>query len=163
MRALHIVLVEPEIPWNAGNVGRTALAVGAVLHLVQPLGFSLDDRQVRRAGLDYWPRVPLRLWSDWRALERALPDLGAPFLLTAAAPRSYWEPRYPERTVLVLGRESVGLPPELLARHPEETVRLPMLDSELRSLNLSTAAALASYEVIRQWNAQPGTSPANQE
>jgi tRNA (cytidine/uridine-2'-O-)-methyltransferase len=154
MRGLHIVLVEPEIPWNAGNVGRTALAVGAELHLVEPLGFSLDDRQVRRAGLDYWPRVRLRVWKDWPQLERALPELGEPFLLTAAAPRTYWEPRYPDRTVLLLGRESVGLSPELLARFPDRTVALPMLDSELRSLNLSTAAALASYEVIRQWGVQ---------
>jgi tRNA (cytidine/uridine-2'-O-)-methyltransferase len=154
MRALHIVLVEPEIPWNAGNVGRTALAVGAQLHLVQPLGFSVDDRQVRRAGLDYWARVPLRLWPDWAELARALPDLGEPFLLTAGAPRTFWEPRYPDRTVLLLGRESVGLPPDLLARFPDRTLRLPMEDPELRSLNLSTAAALASYEVIRQWNAR---------
>ena len=156
MPALHIVLVEPEIPWNTGNVGRTALAVGAELHLVEPLGFSLEDRQVRRAGLDYWPRVRLRVWSSWAALEEALPRLGEPFLLTAGAPRDYWEPSYPDRTVLVLGRESVGLSPELLRRFAAHTVRLPMIDAQLRSLNLSTAAALASYEVVRQWRG--GTS-----
>lgn len=151
MRALHIALVEPEIPWNTGNVGRTALAVGAELHLVEPLGFSLDDRQVRRAGLDYWPRVRLRVWPDWLSFERALPELGEPFLLSSGSTRDYWEPRYPDRTVLVLGRESVGLAAPLLARFAERTVRLPMVDPQLRSLNLSTAAALASYEVVRQW------------
>jgi tRNA (cytidine/uridine-2'-O-)-methyltransferase len=155
MPSLHIVLVEPEIPWNTGNIGRTALAVGAELHLICPLGFSLEDRQVRRAGLDYWPRVRLRLWPDWPSFERALPDLGEPYLLSAGAARSYWEPHYPDRTVLVFGRESVGLSPGLLARFPERTMRLPMADSQLRSLNLSTAAALASYEVIRQWGSRP--------
>jgi tRNA (cytidine/uridine-2'-O-)-methyltransferase len=152
MPALHLVLVEPEIPWNTGNVGRTALAVGAELHLVEPLGFSLDDRQVRRAGLDYWPRVRLRVWPGWEMFERALPELGEPFFLTAGSPRSYWQPRYPERTVLLFGRESVGLPRALLARFADRTVSLPMADPQLRSLNLSTAAALASYEVVRQWS-----------
>jgi tRNA (cytidine/uridine-2'-O-)-methyltransferase len=158
MPALHIVLVEPEIPWNTGNVGRTALAVGAELHLVEPLGFSLDDRQVRRAGLDYWPRVRLRVWPGWPAFERALPELGEPFFLSAGGARSYWEPRYPERTVLLFGRESVGLPGELLARFADRTVSLPMADPQLRSLNLSTAAALASYEVVRQWGGGPSGS-----
>jgi tRNA (cytidine/uridine-2'-O-)-methyltransferase len=148
--ALHIVLVAPEIAWNTGNVGRTSLAVGAELHLVQPLGFSLEDRQVRRAGLDYWPRVRLRVWPDWQALAGALPGLGQPFLFTAAAARAYWEPRYPADTVLVFGRESVGLPAEVLDRYPGHQVRIPMADPQLRSLNLSTAAALAAYEVLRQ-------------
>jgi tRNA (cytidine/uridine-2'-O-)-methyltransferase len=149
---LHIVLVAPEIAWNTGNVGRTSLAVGAELHLVEPLGFSLEDKQVRRAGLDYWPRVRLRVWPDWAALEAALPELGEPFLFTAAGPRDYWEPRYPARTVLVFGRESVGLPEELLARYRDNQVRIPMADAQLRSLNLSTSAALAAYEVMRQQN-----------
>jgi tRNA (cytidine/uridine-2'-O-)-methyltransferase len=150
MPSLHIVLVEPEIAWNTGNVGRTSLAVGADLHLVEPLGFSLDDRQVRRAGLDYWPRVRLRVWPDWEALAGTLPALGEPFLFTAAAARAYWEPRYPADTVLVFGRESVGLPAEVLARYPGNQLRIPMADPQLRSLNLSTAAALAAYEVARQ-------------
>jgi tRNA (cytidine/uridine-2'-O-)-methyltransferase len=153
MASLHIVLCEPEIAWNTGNVGRTSLALGAELHLIEPLGFSLDDRQVRRAGLDYWPRVQLRVWPAWAAFEEALPALGEPFFFTAGAPRSYWQPRYPQRTVLVFGRESVGLPAPLLARHAERTVRIPMEDPALRSLNLSTAAALAAYEVARQWGA----------
>jgi tRNA (cytidine/uridine-2'-O-)-methyltransferase len=148
--ALHIVLVEPEIPWNTGNAGRTSLAVGAELHLVEPLGFSLAEPQVRRAGLDYWPRVRLRVWPAWEALARALPDLGEPFFFTAGAPRRHWEIVYPPRTVLVFGRESVGLSPALLAENAARTVSLPMADPELRSLNLSTAVAVAAYEVIRQ-------------
>ncbi len=152
---LHIVLVEPEIHWNTGNVGRTSLAVGATLHLVEPLGFSLQDKHVRRAGLDYWPRVRLVTWPDWAGFEAALPDLGEPFFFTGGATQDFWQPSYPERTVLVFGRESVGLPPGLLSRHPDRTVRIPMQDAALRSLNLSTAAALASYEVIRQWQATP--------
>ena len=148
--SLHIVLVAPEIHWNTGNVGRTTLAVGAELHLVEPLGFSLEEKQVRRAGLDYWPRVRLRVWPDWPTLEAALPTLGEPFFFSAAATRAHWEVRYPADTVLVFGRESVGLPAALLERHAERLVRIPMADPALRSLNLSTAAAVAAYEVLRQ-------------
>lgn len=150
MASLHLVLVEPEIHWNTGNVGRTSLAVGAELHLVEPLGFSIDDRRVRRAGLDYWPRVRLRIWPSWEAFETALPGLGAPFFFSAGARRSLWEVHYPEDTVLVFGRESVGLPRALLDRHPDRVVGIPMADPALRSLNLSTAAAIAAYEVVRQ-------------
>jgi tRNA (cytidine/uridine-2'-O-)-methyltransferase len=147
---LHICLVEPEIHWNTGNVGRTALALDAELHLVAPLGFSLDDKQVRRAGLDYWPRVKLRVWPDWPAFAAALPQLGEPWLFTASATRDYWEARFTERTVLIFGKESVGLPRQLIAQYPGRALRIPMRDPELRSLNLSTAAALAAYEVARQ-------------
>jgi tRNA (cytidine/uridine-2'-O-)-methyltransferase len=147
---LHICLVEPEIHWNTGNVGRTALALDAELHLVAPLGFSLEDKQVRRAGLDYWPRVRLRLWPDWATFAAALPELGEPWLFTAAATRAYWDARFTSKTVLIFGKESVGLPRALIAQYPERTLRIPMRDPELRSLNLSTAAALAAYEVARQ-------------
>jgi tRNA (cytidine/uridine-2'-O-)-methyltransferase len=148
--SLHIVLVCPEIHWNTGNVGRTTLAVGADLHLVEPLGFSLEEKQVRRAGLDYWPRVRLRVWPDWASLERALPSLGEPFFFSSAGTRTLWDVRYPTDTVLVFGRESVGLPAAILDRYPEKILRITMVDPELRSLNLSTAAALAAYEVCRQ-------------
>lgn len=150
MPSLHMVLVEPEIPWNTGNVGRSALAVGAELHLVGPLGFSLDDTQVRRAGLDYWSRVRPHVWADWNSFERELPHLGTPFFFTAGAERDFWDVRYPDDTVLIFGRESLGLPPSVLANYRDHTLRIPMLDVELRSLNLSTAAALAVYEVVRQ-------------
>jgi tRNA (cytidine/uridine-2'-O-)-methyltransferase len=148
---LHVVLVEPEIHWNTGNAGRTCLAAGAQLHLVGPLGFSLEDKEVRRAGLDYWPRVAPRVWPDWAAFARALPSLGAPFLFTARAPRRFQDVAYANPAVLIFGRESVGLDAQILARHPADTVAIPMLDGELRSLNLSTSVALALYEVRRQW------------
>lgn len=148
-----MVLVEPEIHWNTGNAGRTCLAVGAQLHLVRPLGFSLDDAHVRRAGLDYWPRVAPRVWDGWDAFERALPALGEAFFFSSAGQADFHAVRYPRPAVLVFGRESVGLPPALLARHRARTVRVPMLDPELRSLNLSTTVGVAAYEVRRQWAA----------
>jgi tRNA (cytidine/uridine-2'-O-)-methyltransferase len=147
---LHIVLVEPEIHWNTGNVGRTSLAVGAELHLVEPLGFTLEDRHLRRAGLDYWPRVRLRLWPSWAELERALPGLGQCFFFSTAATRAHWDVCYPDDTVLVFGRESVGLAPELLERNRDRVVRIPMVEPALRSLNLSTAVGVVAYEVVRQ-------------
>ncbi|MFQ5745571.1 MAG: TrmH family RNA methyltransferase, partial [Acidobacteriota bacterium] len=107
---LHVVLVHPEIHGNTGNAGRTCLAAGARLHLIEPLGFSLSDRRVRRAGLDYWPRVKPRVWPDWEEFERQLPRLGEPFFFATEAPRLLWDVAYPPRTVRVFGRESVGLP-----------------------------------------------------
>jgi tRNA (cytidine/uridine-2'-O-)-methyltransferase len=151
MKLLHVVLVEPEIHWNTGNAGRTCLAADAQLHLVAPLGFSLDDKNVRRAGLDYWPRVQPRLWGSWAELEAALPSLGAPFFFTARGQRSFQEVAYPRPAVLIFGRESVGLSQDILDRHAEGTVAIPMRDPEVRSLNLSTSVALAAYEVRRQW------------
>ena len=147
---LHLALVAPEIHWNTGNIGRTALAVGAQLHLIAPLGFSLDDKQVRRAGLDYWARVKPRVWPDWDTFEAALPSLGQPWLFAAAAGKSYWDARFDGDTVAIFGCESVGLPRAILARYPDRVLGLPMRDPELRSLNLSTAAAVVAYEVVRQ-------------
>ena len=151
MTDLHVVLVEPEIHWNTGNAGRTCLAVGAQLHLVRPLGFSLEDKEVRRAGLDYWPRVRPEVWAGWAEFERALPSLGTPSFFTARGARTFQEVAYPRPAVLIFGRESVGLPEDLLARYREATVAIPMRDAELRSLNLSTSVALAVYEARRQW------------
>jgi tRNA (cytidine/uridine-2'-O-)-methyltransferase len=149
--ALHIVLVEPEIHWNTGNAGRTCLAVGAQLHLVEPLGFSLDEREVRRAGLDYWERVKPRVWAGWDDLEAALPAMGEPFLVSPGAVRTLWDVSYPERTVLIFGRESVGLPGAVRERYRDRIVGLPMQDAALRSLNVSTAVGVCAYEVRRQW------------
>ena len=148
--SLHVVLVEPEIHWNTGNAGRTCLAAGARLHLVEPLGFSLDDREVRRAGLDYWPRVQPRVWPSWESLERRLPELGEPFFFSAEAPRDLWSVRYPERLALVFGRESAGLPLGLRKRYQDRLLAIPMADPALRSLNLSSAVAVVLYEVLRQ-------------
>lgn len=154
---LHIVLVEPEIHWNTGNVGRTALALDAELHLCAPLGFSLDDKQVRRAGLDYWPRVKRRVWPGWDALASALPGLGEAWYFSASATRLYWDARFAADTVLIFGRESVGLPRRILDGAGEHALRIPMVDPALRSLNLSTAAALAAYEWARQQRSRSAT------
>jgi tRNA (cytidine/uridine-2'-O-)-methyltransferase len=151
MTDLHVVLVEPEIHWNTGNAGRTCLAAGAQLHLVGKLGFSLDDAQVRRAGLDYWTRVNPRVWARWDDFERALPELGTPWFFSSRGAHAFQSVTYPRPAVLIFGRESVGLPPDLLARHRDRTVSIPMRDPELRSLNLSTSVALATYEARRQW------------
>jgi len=150
MRSLHLALVEPEIHWNTGNTGRSCLAAGAQLHLVGRLGFSLDEREVRRAGLDYWPRVKPRTWGSWESFEQALPELGEPFLFAPREGRSIFETRFPDRVVLVFGKESVGLERELLDRRAESVVHLPMRDPDLRSLNVSTSAGIALYEVLRQ-------------
>jgi len=147
---LHVVLVSPEIPWNTGNAGRTCLAAGAQLHLVEPLGFSLAARAVRRAGLDYWPRVAPRVWPDWPTFERSLPALGEPYFFSAESERPFWDAPPAERSVLVFGRESTGLPQEIRARWKDRLVGFPMADPALRSLNLSTCVALAVYEVLRR-------------
>jgi tRNA (cytidine/uridine-2'-O-)-methyltransferase len=150
--ALHVVLVHPEIHWNTGNAGRTCLAAGATLHLVEPLGFSLDERQVRRAGLDYWAHVDLRVWSDWSAFEAALPSLGEPYFFSTTAGRLLWDAPLgePADVVLVFGRETGGLPLELHERYRERFLTLPMVSPHVRSLNLSTSVGIALYEVLRQ-------------
>ena len=157
MPRLHVALVAPEIHWNTGNAGRTCLAVGAQLHLIDPLGFSLAEREVRRAGLDYWERVAVRRWDDWSAFEGALSGLGAPYFFSAEASLEYWDVEYPSPVTLVFGGESRGLPDELRERYRERLVRLPMADPEVRSLNLSTCVGIAAYEVLRQWR---GREPA---
>ena len=148
--AVHVVLVEPEIPWNTGNAGRTCLALGARLHLVEPLGFCLDERRVRRAGLDYWRHVEPTVWPNWEALEAKLVELGEPFLFTAEAEREHWGIDYPERSVLIFGRESVGLPQRLRQRYSRQLVRIPIVNPTVRSLNVSTALTVALYELLRQ-------------
>src|SRR5262245_39392706 len=119
LMAIHVVLVHPEIHWNTGNAGRTCLATGATLHVIKPLGFSLEDRQVKRAGLDYWEHVDLRVWRDWADFERALPELGEPFFFSTKASRLFWDAPLgdPADVVLVFGRETAGLPAELHQRY----------------------------------------------
>ena len=149
---IHVVLVHPEIHWNTGNAGRTCLAAGATLHLVEPLGFRLDEREVKRAGLDYWQHVDLRVWPSWTAFEHELPSLGEPFFFATGAPRQLWDLPVPadRAVVLIFGRETVGLPPEILERYHDRLVSIPMLSPHVRSLNLSTCVALGVYEVLRQ-------------
>lgn len=150
--SLHVVLVHPEIHWNTGNAGRTCLALGATLHLVEPLGFSLDERQVKRAGLDYWEHVDLRVWPNWEAFERELPALGDPHFFSTKATRLFWDAPLgrSENVVLIFGRETGGLPPELHARYQDRFVTMPMSSPLVRSLNLSTSVGIALYEVLRQ-------------
>ena len=148
----HVVLVHPEIHWNTGNAGRTCLATGSTLHLIEPLGFSLEEREVKRAGLDYWEHVDLRLWPGWDAFERELPSLGEPYFFSTTAARLYWDAPLgaAESVVLVFGRETGGLPADLHERYHDRFVRMPIASPLVRSLNLSTSVALALYEVLRQ-------------
>jgi tRNA (cytidine/uridine-2'-O-)-methyltransferase len=150
--SIHVVLVHPEIHWNTGNVGRTCLAVGATLHLIHPLGFRLDEREVRRAGLDYWPSVDLREWANWETFEAELPRLGAPWFFSTKAHRLFWDAPLGAAgdVVLVFGRETGGLPEALHARYRDRFVSMPMASSAVRSLNLSTSVGVALYEVLRQ-------------
>lgn len=152
---LHVALLEPEIPWNTGNIGRTCLATGARLHLIRPLGFSLDERYLRRAGLDYWQYVTPRVWPSWEAFAEALPELGEPFFFSTEAEHDLWTVTYPRRCVLLFGGETAGLPAEIRRRYHRRLVAIPMADERVRSLNLSTAAAVAIYEVERQWRRRP--------
>ena len=145
----HVVLVNPEVHWNTGNIGRTCLGAGARLHLIRPLGFSLDSRQVKRAGLDYWPRVNLSVWDDLDTLEDTLkirPE--EVVLLTKTGTAPFWSMPSPQRLFLVFGSETKGLPASILARYPDATYHIP-ITKEIRSLNLSTAAAIVLYESLR--------------
>jgi tRNA (cytidine/uridine-2'-O-)-methyltransferase len=148
--ALHVVLVHPEIHWNTGNAGRSCLAAGATLHLIEPLGFSLDEREVRRAGLDYWEYVDLRTWPDWESFEARLPSLGNPFFFSTKATRMYWEADFAGDVVLIFGRETGGLPAVLHARYADQMFKMPIHSEHVRSLNLSTTVGIALYEVLRQ-------------
>jgi tRNA (cytidine/uridine-2'-O-)-methyltransferase len=150
--AIHVVLVHPEIHWNTGNAGRTCLATGATLHLIEPLGFSLDEREVKRAGLDYWEHVDVRVWPSWEEFEAQLATLGEPFFFSTKAKSLYWDAPLgsAKDVVLVFGRETGGLPADLHERYAERFVGMPMLSPLVRSLNLSTSVALGVYEVLRQ-------------
>jgi tRNA (cytidine/uridine-2'-O-)-methyltransferase len=158
MSLLNVALVAPEIHWNTGNAGRTCLATGAQLHLVGPLGFSLAEREVRRAGLDYWERVAARNWASWKEFEERLGEFGTPYFFSADANLDYWDVDYPDPVTLVFGGESRGLPPAIRERYRDRLVRLPMADPTVRSLNLSTSVGIAVYEVLRQWRMQSGTA-----
>jgi tRNA (cytidine/uridine-2'-O-)-methyltransferase len=150
--SIHVVLVHPEIHWNTGNAGRTCLAAGATLHLVEPLGFSLDDKQVKRAGLDYWEHVDLRVWPNWDAFERALPSLGEPYFFSTKATRQYWDAPLgtPDDVVLIFGRETGGLAAAIHDSYRDRFLTMPIASPLVRSLNLSTSVGIAIYEVLRQ-------------
>ncbi|HUQ89892.1 MAG TPA: tRNA (cytidine(34)-2'-O)-methyltransferase [Vicinamibacterales bacterium] len=150
--AIHVVLVQPEIHWNTGNAGRTCLAAGATLHLIEPLGFSLDDKRVKRAGLDYWEHVDLRVWPDWATFEQQLSTLGEPYFLSTKAAVRLWDAPLGNAAdvVLIFGRETGGLPQDIHDRYRDRFVGMPILSPVVRSLNLSTSVGIAVYEVLRQ-------------
>ncbi|MEQ1850144.1 MAG: tRNA (cytidine(34)-2'-O)-methyltransferase [Chthoniobacteraceae bacterium] len=152
---LNIVLVEPEIPPNTGNVGRLCLATGARLHLVKPLGFSLDDKALRRAGLDYWSEVDVTLWDSFESLRASQAAEARFFFLTTKAKRPYWSERFAGGDFLVFGRETKGLPEPLLAAHRDACMAIPMPGST-RSLNLATAVGVVLYEAVRQITLRAG-------
>ena len=145
----NIVLIEPEIPPNTGNVARLCAATGACLHLVGKLGFSIDDRQLKRAGLDYWDKVKLWQWESLELLQAAFPDSRFWFLSTKVARNCYEQDLYKLGDFLVFGKETAGLPAELLAANPERCLTIPM-PGQVRSLNLSNAVAVVLYEALRQ-------------
>ncbi len=144
----HVVLVEPEIPPNTGNIGRLCLATGAHLHLVKPLGFSLDDRALKRAGLDYWHEVQVTLWESFADLRRTHAD-GRFWFLTTKSQRPYWNETFQEGDFLVFGRETKGLPESMLDENAGQTLTIPMSD-KTRSLNLATSVGIVLYEAVRQ-------------
>lgn len=146
----HIVLVEPEIPHNAGAAGRLALATGSTLHLVEPFGFSLEDKYVRRTGLDYWKDVKLRTWSSLEELTRAAGPAARFWFLSTKAVRSPWSTAFQPGDYLVFGRETKGLPEDLVRQAGDRALRIPMNPGGTRSLNLSTAVAIVLYEAVRQ-------------
>jgi tRNA (cytidine/uridine-2'-O-)-methyltransferase len=144
----NVVLIEPEIPPNTGNVGRLCLATRSTLHLVKPLGFSLDDRQLKRAGLDYWNDVDLKTWDSFADLQQAQPGGARYYFLTTKTKRAYYEVKFQTGDFLVFGRETKGLPEVLLAANVDNCITIPIHGA--RSLNLATAVAIVLFEAVRQ-------------
>jgi tRNA (cytidine/uridine-2'-O-)-methyltransferase len=150
---MNVVLVEPEIPPNTGNVARLCAATQSTLHLVGPLGFRLDDKTLKRAGMDYWEQVAWKCWESIESLQAAIQKgEGQPtfYYVTTKAKRPYTQPRYSGDDYLVFGRETAGLPKALLNANPETTITIPMFNPQARSLNLATAVAVVLYEAVRQ-------------
>jgi len=151
---MNIVLIEPEIHWNTGNIGRTCIATGATLHLVQPLGFSLEDKAIRRSGLDYWPKLRLVVHADLAAFFASLPKEAALKLFSVEGKKSFWDARFGKDDYLLFGKESVGLPAALREEYRSHLYRVPVTP-DVRSLNLSTVAGVVLFEALRQ------TSPSS--
>jgi len=155
----NVVLVEPEIPPNTGNIGRLCLATRSTLHLVRPLGFSTDDRTLKRAGLDYWAEVDVRYWNSLGELQQGQDSAARYFYLTTKSDRRYHRVRFQQGDFLVFGRETKGLPEALLRAHPDNLLTIPMHGT--RSLNLATAVAIVLFEAIRQVDGFEGHSIAS--
>ena len=147
---LHVVLMSPEIPHNTGAVGRLCLATGACLHLVKPLGFSIDDKQVKRAGLDYWKDVDLHTWESWGDLVSVIPSDANVYFLTTKTKRAHWAVEFADGDYLVFGSETKGLPESLLEKNKEACLTIPMKEGSTRSLNLATSVGIVLYEAVRQ-------------
>ena len=147
---MHVVLLEPEIPPNTGNVARLCAATQTVLHLVEPFGFKLTDAQLKRAGMDYWKHVEWRRWRNWAEFERQLAPGSRIWFIESGGPKLYTEARFGPTDYLVFGRETAGLPKSLLAAHPGHWLRLPMSNPAARSLNLSNCVAIVLFEALRQ-------------
>jgi len=147
---VHIVLVEPEIPPNTGNVARLCAATRTTLHLIEPFGFKLDDTQLKRAGMDYWQHVQWQRWANWCAFEEKIPAAARLWFIESGGPKLYSEPKFWGDDYLVFGRETAGLPKQLLAQHADRWLRIPMFNPQSRSLNLSNCVALVLFEALRQ-------------
>jgi len=147
---MHIVLLEPEIPPNTGNVARLCAATRSSLHLIEPFGFKLDDTQLKRAGMDYWQHVEWRRWPSWAAFRKAVPDEAHLWFVESKGPRLYTEVSFVADDYLVFGRETAGLPKTLLQGSPDRWLRIPMFHAQARSLNLSNCVALVLFEALRQ-------------
>jgi len=147
---VNIVLVEPEIPPNTGNVARLCAATHSVLHLIEPFGFKLDDSQLKRAGMDYWQHLRWTRWASWLAFRSQLPEEARLWFIESDGPRNYAEVKYQPNDYLIFGRETAGLPKSLIEENPERWLRIPMFNPEARSLNLSNCVALVLYESLRQ-------------
>ncbi len=150
MHNLNIVLVEPQIPQNTGNISRTCAVTGAKLHLIRPFGFEISDKHLKRAGLDYWDKLDISYYDNLQDFFEKNPD-GKYFYFTTKGKNVHSDAEYPDNSFLFFGREDAGLPEELLYKNPDTCVRIPM-QNELRSLNLSNSVAIAVYEVLRQWD-----------
>ncbi len=148
MATLNIVLHEPEIPANTGNIGRTCVATGTKLHLIEPLGFVLNDKTVKRAGMDYWKDLDVTRYDDWNDFCRRNPGAKV-YFATTKGKHVYTDVQYEDDCFIMFGKESGGIPEEILVEHPDECVRIPMV-GETRSLNLSNSVAIVLYEALRQ-------------
>jgi tRNA (cytidine/uridine-2'-O-)-methyltransferase len=150
---LNIVLVEPEIPQNTGSIGRLCLATGATLHLIEPLGFEITNSRLKRAGLDYWEHLNVVRHPSLEVFLKGLPPDAPKVFFSKKAGNTVFEHQFQKGTYIILGKETAGLPDWVLNAHPTETVRIPMYDARVRSLNLANAASIAVYEAIRQLGA----------
>ncbi|MEJ0090768.1 MAG: tRNA (uridine(34)/cytosine(34)/5-carboxymethylaminomethyluridine(34)-2'-O)-methyltransferase TrmL [Limisphaerales bacterium] len=147
---MNIVLVEPEIPPNTGNVARLCAATKSRLHLIEPFGFKLDDSQLKRAGMDYWQQVEWRRWANWKAFAEKLPGHARLWFIESGGSKNYSDVRFEADDYLIFGRETAGLPKQLLEQNCENWLRIPMFNAQARSLNLSNCVALVLFEALRQ-------------